>query len=364
MSFKLDTNFESQNTPSGGFATMQEVYSRHQPTLADYSRYGRYALEHASIIATPSKVLERNEVLTNPSQIECTTIIVNGEVTTVPFAYFRQEPVSFHLGKTKSVPYLILRDKQDKVFLTQYSDAMTLPGEDPRVMRGIRLASPTGKIHTGWCISTVIATPKPENPADVESIKQVFYWGPNLSQLEPVVEIADLKNTCIFPVCRITRDATDTAIDIFGRPHPDITYNRVSGLTQLTKESVLSGKNLTDGFLPPNIHVGVNTVKAVSGWPNLRELDIHEAYTPITKQGKILHYRLGRYGFDLLSGKITPLGVIAARSDFPEAEAKPPENGVKDYTDVLYGSVGNPNLGIMVTGVSDRHVGLATVVRV
>ena len=202
----------------------------------------------------------------------------------------------------------------------------------------------------------------PDNPAEVQSIKQVFYWGKSLDRLEPIAEIADLKNTCPFPTADITKDDNDTSIDIFGRPHPHITHNRVSCLTRVTKELVLSGTNLTEGFLPPNMHTGVNTVKAVPGFPNLRELDIHEAYAPVTAEGKTLHYRLGRYGVDLARGTLTPLGVIATRSDFPLAEPKPPENGVKDYYDVVYGSMGNPSHGIMITGISDRHVGLATII--
>ena len=346
-----------------GFDRLDAIYAENLPTDDELRIFGQYVLGKTALLPTPSSILERGEVLTNPSQIETENILINGVLTTAPFAYFRQEPTSFHLGKTKSVPYLLLRNDQDKVYLSEFTDAMTLPGEDPRVIRGVRIASPTGKVHSGWCISTVIATPKPENPADVQSIKQVFYWGERLNKLEAILEIADLKNTCLFPLANITNDESDTSMDIFGRPHPHITHSRVSSLTHVTKELVMSGTNLTEGFLSPNIHAGVNAVKAVPGYPNLRELDIHEAYAPVTTQGKILHYRLGRYGVDLVTGSLTPLGVIATRADFPQAEAKPPENGVKDYHDVLYGSMGNPTLGMMVTGVSDRHVGLAKIIR-
>ncbi|GAC1391477.1 MAG: hypothetical protein NVSMB46_04100 [Candidatus Saccharimonadales bacterium] len=364
MSLYIEKISDTLGFRPAGFDLLKEAYTKHQPTADDYIRYGKYAIANTSILKTPSAVLANDEILTNPSQIETENIFSDGILTTMPFAYFRQEPTSFHLGKTKSVPYLLLRNSRHEIYLSEFIDAMTLPGEDPRVIKGVKIAGPTGKVHSGWCISTVVATPKPEDPADVESIKQVFYWGESLSKLEPIVEIADLKNTCPFPLANITHDDSDTSVDVFGRPHPHITHSRASSLTRITKELVLSGTNITEGFLPADIHTGVNTVKEVLGYPDLRELDIHEAYAPATPEGKVLHYRLGRYGIDLSTGKLTPLGVIATRADFPEAEAKPPENGVKEYNDVLYGSMGNPKLGMMVTGMSDRNVGLAEIIQV
>jgi hypothetical protein len=363
MALRTNQLTVNPNLYPDGFTKLQEMYDQHAPTDIEYRTYGKYLIANTSLLDTPSAVLCRDEVLTNPSQLETVKIPIEGELTPVIFAYFRQEPTTLHLGKTRSVPYLLTRNKQGDVRLAEFTDAMELPGEDPRVIRGVRLRSPNGKVHNGWCISTVIATPKVGNPADVQSIKQVFYWGKDLNKLEPIVEIADLKNTCPFPIANVTNDDSDTTVDIFGRPHPHITHCRISSLDLVTKELVMSGTNLTDRVLPPNVHTGVNTVKAVPGHPNLRELDIHEACAPITPDGKVLHYRLGRYGIDLAIGKLTPLGVIATRSDFPHAEAKPPENGVKDYYDVLYGSMGNPALGLMVTGVSDRHIGLAEIIR-
>jgi hypothetical protein len=345
------------------FDVFQEAYDQYQPTEDDYRRYGKYAIANTSLLETPSAVLEHGEVLTNPSQIETENIFVNDELTTIPFAYFRQEPTSFHLGKTKSVPYLLRRNERNEVYLSEFAEAMVLPGEDPRVIRDVKIAGPTGNVHNGWCISTVVATPMPDNPADVQGIEQVFYWGENLNKLEPILKIADLKNTNLFPLSNLTGDDSDTRLDVFGRPHPHITHIRVPGLAAITNELILSGTNITEGFLPLDTHTGVNNIKAVPGHPNLRELDIHEAYAPATSEGKTLHYRLGRYGVDVSTGKLMPLGVMATRADFPHAEAKPPENGVKDYHDVVYGSMGNPKLGMMVTGVSDRHVGLAQIIR-
>lgn len=350
----LDTD-KSLSVPSvnpDAFEVFNEAYRRHQPTKEEYRIYGQYAITNTLILETPADVLASGEVLTNPS------IIVDG------FAYFRREPTSFHLGKTTSVPYKLLRNKNNGLYLSEFAEAEVLLGEDPRVMRNIKIAGLNGKIHNGWCVSTVVATAMPDNPADVQGIRQVFYWGEKLGELEPILEIPDLKNTNIFPLSEINGDDTDTRFDVFGRPHPHISYIRVPGLMSITNEIIQSGAMITEGFLPPDVHVGVNNVKAVPGYPNLRELDIHEACAPITPKGKILNYRLGRYGYDLSTGLITPLGVLASRSDFPEADEKPPENGVGSYKKVLYGSMGDPKTGMMLTGVSDRHVGLAHLVRV
>lgn len=100
--------------------------------------------------------------------------------------------------------------------------------------------------------------------------------------------------------------------------------------------------------------------------PNRLELDVHEAYRQKHHNGDSLHYRLARYGFELPTdsslGRLIPLGVLATRGQFPDAEPKPPENGVggpedDGYMDILYGSAGSS--GRIATGVSDRHVGLA-----
>ena len=176
MSSDVETNPHTRNFNPDGFNKLREAYSQHQPTVGDYNRYGRYVIANTSLLNTPPSVLDRGEVLTNPSQVETEIIGLNGASTSVQFAYFRQEPTSFHLGKTTSVPYLLLRDDKNKVYLSEFTDALTLPGEDPRIVRGVRFASPTGKVHSGWCVSTVVATPMPENPADVQSIMQVFYF--------------------------------------------------------------------------------------------------------------------------------------------------------------------------------------------
>jgi hypothetical protein len=347
-----------------GFKELDEIYARNRPTSEYLAAFGSYALADAILLDTPAEVLASGEIVTNPSQLETVTIPVGNEMLSAPFAYFRREPTTLHLGKTTSVPYLLRQNGRNAPHLSEFTEAKTLPGEDPRIMRGVKLPGLNGKVHTGWCVSTVIATPKPDNPADVERIKQVFFWGKTLASLEPILEIPDLKNTCIYPLSKVTRDASDTRLDVFGRPHPHITHAQVSDPRKITKELVLSGTNLTKVFLPSGVHTGVNTVKGVPSYPNHRELDIHEAYAPMTPEGKILHYRLGRYVVDLSTGGLVPLGVTATRADFPAASPKPPENGVANYYDVVYGSLGNPKLGLMVTGVSDRRIGLARVARI
>ena len=356
-------SLESETSYPRGFEALDRVYQDHSPTPDEIARYGSFKIIDTELLSTPRGVINLGEVLTNPSQVERTLTIVNGVSTEQDFAYFRQEPTSVHLGKTRSVPYFITRDKQGLPGLVEFTDAKTLIGEDPRIARNIRLRGALGTIYTGWCVSTVVATPKPSNPAEVESIKQVFYWGETLGTLEPVVEVKNLKNTCLYPV-GATDD--DTSIDVFGRPHPHISYDRFDDLRDLTEERVRSGMIITEDFLPPGVHTGVNFVKGRAGHPNHRELDIHEARTLPTPDGAELHYRLGRYGYELPSrefpkGRLTPLGVLATRGQFPEAVPKPPENGVASYQDVLYGSMGK--LGYMVTGVSDRYVGIATIAR-
>ncbi|HSX15409.1 MAG TPA: hypothetical protein VLF40_01330 [Candidatus Saccharimonadales bacterium] len=356
----------TQGVPTGypeGFAALDEAHRLHAPTEEDIARYGRYALQGAILLETPADVLAAGEILTNPSQIEKIHTTVDGVVGEYDFAYFRREPISEHLGKTSSVPYLIMKGENGLPRLVPFDQARTLEGEDPRVMRGVRLRGKDGIVRSGWCVSTVIATAKPDNPVDVDKIEQVFYWGETLGMLEPVLRVPNLKNTCLYPVAA---SEDDTRLDVFGRPHPHISYCRVNDLSEITEELINRSLIITGDLLPPDTHCGVNLVKGVAGESNTRELDIHEACAPMTAAGKVLHYRLGRYVFRLPSAD-APNGLLipftfANRGDFPAAEPKPPENGVADYTDILYGSMGTT--GSMLTGVSDRHIGFATVVRV
>jgi len=345
-----------------GFVALDNAYRLNPPTQEEIAFFGRYAISGAVLLATPPDVVAADEVLTNPSQIEKIYTSVGGVYGEYDFAYFRREPVREHLGKTRSVPYLILKGEGGEPRLVPFEAAKTLEGEDPRVMQNVKIRGRDGTVRSGWCVSTVVATPKADNPADVEKIEQVFYWGETLGTLEPVLRVPDLKNTTIYPV----DGADETSLHVFGRPHPHISYCRVESLSQITEDRILSSPLVTTGFFPSNVHGGVNLVKGTSD-PSRLELDVHEACAPLTAGRKVLHYRLARYGFELPSsdfpdGHLTLLGVLATRDAFPEAPPKPPENGVADYTDILYGSMGTT--GRMVTGVSDRHVGLASVTRV
>lgn len=360
-----------------GFATPGQAYEGFGVVPDDLAGYDRYEIANPVILDPPATVTKEGYVLTNPSQIETIKQIIGNEEEPVTrdFAYFRHEPASRHLGRTTARPYLILKDGQGKPYLKEFDDAMPLPGEDPRITRGVRIRGLLGRMHEGWVISTVVATPKPDDPAYVESIKQVFHWGESLDSLEPVAELNDTKNTCLYPV---SADYDDTSLDVFSRPKPHIRYLRLPDITALTNEAIDStGINITEGFLPEGVHCGTNFVKDKG--PNHRELDIHEAILEALPNNKFApHYRLGRYVYELprdglLEGRLLPLGVIATRAQFPDAKAKLPENGIGDYRDILYGSMGKIShamgrgrhrVGRMIVGVSDSQVGLADVVQV
>lgn len=351
-------------TEAEAFAPLDLVYARYPLQAADRKRFGAYRLGHSAIIETPESVASRGEILTNPSQIIRQKIGRRGSQTNLDFAYFRQEPLSNHLGKTRSVPYQIVCDNRGRYSLQEFDGAMTIIGEDPRVMHGVRMRSGMGKVHSGVCVSTVHASLDPTLGPNSARIKQVFYWGIALNSLEPVLEIPDLKNTCVYP---IGAGDDDTSLAVFGRPHPDISYHRVDNLEAINHELIVNSPRITAGFLPDGARTGVNYIKGSKDLGYL-ELDIHEAFQEMSDGGKIMYYRLGRYGFQLPTkanpdGRLIPLGVIARRSQFPEAAPKPADQSVADYTHILYGSMGDPEIGYMVTGVSDRHIGVAQIIR-
>lgn len=361
-----------------GFAALDQIYNRGIPSH-DIARYGRYGIAKAIILDTPADVTRRGYVLTNPSQIETfTTEVTHGQLVPQSFAYFRHEPASLHLGKTESLPYFIRKGRNGKPYLAEFPDATVLPGEDPRMTRGVRMRGLAGTIHNGWLVSTTIATPKPEDPAYVKSIKQVFYWGENLGNMEVVAQLDDTKNTTLYPVAADYGDWGDTtALDTFARlEKPHTTYLRLPDITDLTRERIESaGVIITDKILTEDVNGGPNFAKGRG--PNHRELDSHESHNKRLPDGRLeLHYRLVQYDYELPSddlpkGRLIPLGVIATRSQFPGAPAKTPENGVASYEDVLYGSAGYVSrkvavgnvAGQMLVGASDSQVGLADVMR-
>jgi len=361
-----------------GFAELDRTYKDLGIAPGDLARFGRYAIANADILDTPADVVERGYVLTNPSQIETFTQEVDEQLVPQNFAYFRHEPATLHLGRTTAVPYLINEDGQGKPYLSRFEDAMELPGEDPRITRDVKVRGVAGKIHNGWLISTTVATPKPDDPAYVESIKQVFHWGETLGSMEVVAVLNDTKNATLYPVAADYEGSEDTELDIFARPWPHTSYLRLPDITALTNEAIDSrGIIITGGFLPKKVHGGPSFAKGRG--PNYRELDIHEAANETlaeTDERLVLHYRLGRYGYELPreglpGGRLIPLGVIATRAQFPDAPAKTPENGVASYDDVLYGAVGTINrnvtvgrAGRMLVGASDSRAMVADVIRV
>ncbi len=348
------------------FDALDRIYETRRPSPQELELFGTYALTDTQIIETPPYVRGAGNILTNPSQIELLRCLKKDESALLPFAYFRNEPPKLHLGKTRAEPYLIFRDKAGKPRLSEFNEASELPGEDPRVTRNVKLRGPTGKVHNGWLISTVIAQPKADNPEVASNIKQVFFWGETLNSLEPINELPEIKNTCAYP---LNTDDFDTSADVFGRPHPHITYIRVPAIDQLTEEMVHEGINITSDYLPPNFHVGPNFVKGVARHPLYRDLDIHTSFVEHTSADKkILHYRIERAGFrlpnrDFPRGFLFFLGVTATSSKFAGATPKPPDACVESYGDIVYGSLGHPSNGIMVTGVTDSCSGIARIVR-
>lgn len=357
MTLILDSPAEARIQTSAGFEQLDEAYSRLNLSDHDLRPFGSYALGQTVILPTPESICRPGEILTNPSQVIREPSGISIDSATVDFAYFRKEPLIDHLGKTTAVPLIISKDPSGSYSLSEHPTAAVLEGEDPRVMRNIRIKSGTGKVHTGWCISTVIATPDLRPGSNDATIKQVFYWGETLTNMEPVAEIDDLKNTCPYPA---SSDGEDTSLYVFGRPHPHISFGKVADITKITKTGIESDQRITQDFLTEGIRCGVNYIKGNANKKYL-ELDVHEASQPMVDGKKVLHYRLVRYGFELKSRRLIPLGVYAVRNQFPDALPKPPDSSVGDYSDILYGSLGDPDIGYMLTGLADRHIGLAQI---
>ncbi|MDQ2973202.1 MAG: hypothetical protein M3Q79_01825 [bacterium] len=304
--------------------------------IGDKKRFGKVIITKTCILETPPDV-PAGEILTNPSQLE---EILEGPQKGELFAYFRREPMHKHLGNTFSVPYILKRSGYDKPHLIRYEEAMIVEGEDPRHIRNMPYLDKQGNARVGSCVSTVKATPKAADPYSVESIEQNFHCGDRLSELVLVHGIPGLKNTVPSPIYIPEQNTTE--IDVFGRPHPHISYaGRVKFLNDITPELVNDGILITDGFLKAGVHTGVNNIKRNGN--DSFELDIHEACAPLNaERKKELHYRLGRYAYNLPdpshpNGLLRPLGIIARRSDFPFAEPKPATDDVADYTVRLTG---------------------------
>ncbi len=320
--------------------------------------YGQFSLGATVLLDAPQEVSGRGEHLTNPSQLE--PLPGEPEPGVLGFAYFRQEPTTNHLGKTRSVPYKVVMDR-DGAHLVAYEGAAVLPGEDPRVTRGVRMEGLLGKIHTGWLISTVVATPDPEYPHIVKSVVQELFWGETLGSFEQIGEGPEgQKNTTL---CQAPGE---TRLHVLTRPFPHISYGTIASPSDFTPAAIRKVNKKVITSVPEGFHVGPNFSQIVA--PGHMTIDKHEALPVVGPDGrKSLHYRLARYGFALPTpgcarGRLVAVGANIDRSQFPEAAPRPSDTNVESYRDVLYGSGGYRAAEYMLTGVADNRVGLARVI--
>lgn len=353
-----------------GFTALDEIYNRGIASH-DLARFGMYCIVDTVILKTPAAVTERGYVLTNPSTIETVGLNVGGETVKQDFAYCRYEPAGMHIGHTESLPYFIRKDRNGQPYLDEFTDAMVLPGEDPRVTRDVKIRGLAGKIHNGWLVSTTVATPVKNDPAYVESIKQVFYWGETLGKMDEIAVLPGAKNTTLCP-------AGGTALHALARLNkPHTSYVLLPDITYLTRERIeAEGVNITDELLPEGVYGGPNSAKGAG--IGYLALNSHEAYVkPLPPDGKWdLNYRAVRNGLeiprpDLPKGRLIPIEVIAIRSQFPDAPAKLPQDGVASYRNIVYGGISEVDhrvavgsvAGHSLFGLSDSTVGYAKVKR-
>ena len=319
--------------------------------------YGRFSIGATVLLDAPPEVSSRGEHLTNPSQLE--PLPGEPEPGVLGFAYFRQEPTTNHLGKTRSVPYKVVVNR-DGTHLVAYEGATVLPGEDPRVTRGVRMRGLGGKMHTGWLISTTVATPEVENPERVKSTVQKVFWGVTLQELEQIGEGPEGQKNTTF--CQAPGE---TRLHVLTRLFPHISYGTITSPSGLTPEAIrrINEYVITSDTVPEGFHVGPNFSQIVA--PGHMTIDKHEARSVVGESGRrSLHYRLGRYGFALPTpgcarGRLVAVGANIDRSQFPEAAPRPSDANVESYHDVLYGSAGRRDAEYMLLGVADNRVGLA-----
>lgn len=344
-----------------GFAALNEAHERFAPRPDDLMRYGRSALGEITLLKTPDSVLQTGYVLTNPCQSEYGWMEIAGEITRIPFAYFRRERAFNHLGTSEAVPYTIRQDDRGQFYLSECVEASIILGEDPRLTRGVRLVGHLG-VHTGSLLSTTQAEVDPSNPDVCLGIRQAFYWGEKLNRMEQIGEgPPGVKNTTIGT---LYENDTDTSVSAVGRPFPHLSYHGSPNLLEAIDPDRISYADIiTENYLPDRahrIHIGPNNL--VRRGRNHFEINAHEACVTGDPDKKTLAYRLANYGFEIPdaetpTGRLVTLGTVAERSQFPDAEPKLPEGEVGNYRDILYGSAGNN--GHVLTGVSDRHVGYA-----
>ncbi len=359
---------ETDERPEAKFRSEPEPFEalRHPdtllaPTPEEIAFYGLLRITRQRLVPIPPDVPETH-TLTNPSEVYA--IDINGEMRNIFYARF--EPIGEHIGKTFAKPYFLMEDAAGNPYLEpcDATIAMEVPGEDPRVTRGVKRLMPNGSYEEGWLVSTILADPDPDNLYEAKRIRQQFYWGRSLAELELIAEGPDgYKNTSVAPMF------DDTIV--FPRPQPEgfsgnIAYTRLNDISELSPEIITAAKFINENLLPVGSGVwgGVNAV-LIHDEEHV-ELFVHEACSiPGSDNREGRHYRLARYGFNPQNGRIVRLGVYATRDDFPASEHKP--NPI-DLYEVLFGAVSftgaDRNHGILLAGVSDRFIGIADIERV
>jgi hypothetical protein len=337
-------------TPADPFLHLDVMYPGLQATPEELKTYGQARLVPGSgqILERPSS-LPPHQILTNPTQPAQTGIFIKGRRRQITFAYFRQENRTHHLGTTVSTPYILHSDNRGRAGLVEFTDAMQVPGEDPRLTWGVEMPMYCGS-RPGWLLSTIIAPPKPDDPLSPQYIQQIFYWGENLKSLEIVAEgPRGAKNTCVIPA------ANGTGLDVVGRPQRqphtgNLSYFRVRSIKHLTSKAIDNAHDIDERLLTPGSGYwgGANRLQRVG--PHHLVVHAHEACRGVSPEGKnVLHYRLARYGLDTQTRRICRLGAYAYRHHFPGTEPKVDEITV--YDNVVYGC---PNdQGRLLTGISD-----------
>lgn len=241
---------------------------------------------------------------------------------------------------------------------------MEVPGEDGRVTQDVGMKIGL-KTVDGWLVSTLQATPDPNDSSKVKSMRQVFFWGETLAQLEQIGEGPEgYKNTSNAVVNPYNPDGTE--LHVYPRHQPslltgNIAYYRAKGPQDLTAEQIGQADLIDERLWPLGSQVWGGVNKAIARDLDHVELLIHDACSlpgPEGQEGR--YYSLGRLGHDLTDrklGRVARFGTYATRDDFPDAEPKPH----KIYLgNVLYGAA---NGRLITTGVADRWIGVANIYR-
>jgi len=351
--------------PENVFLQLNEQYAGQVIPSEIRDMFGTWALSDHVVLNVPAHISAADRVQTNPSPLVLVHHEIKGSVQHMPVTFVREEAAHLHIGTTEAAPYYLSVNKDGTPALREFADAQALRGEDARVTPGVQMRSPIGrKPHSGWFVSVVEAIPRKSKPDEAESITQVGYWGERLDRLEPVCEIHGSKNTTIVP----RKDSDSPNIDAFTRPFPHIAHKVLRDPSEIDDNNIEEAQDniITQDFLPEGYHMGPNNAQA-SADPRYVVLGTHEARRqPNGDDRNSLHYRLARAAFVLPThklprGKFVPLQVLSERSEFPSAEPKTSDSYVADYTNILYGAMGQSDW--IITGVGDNRLGAARLQR-